>query len=415
MGGGCCGKLPSQGPLNPRVLPPLAAHTIGSEGSDICVKSCGDMRRWEVVPALFIHRGWRWMSLGAWESAASRPSIPANPVLRLGTEAGKGRGKKGKRGRENQSVHRGRARNGRWSSPTAPLPRLPPPASALASLLSPPSRSGLLRLRPGQLCAVGMRMSALPLLLCAVQLCAAALGSSHPQLLVERSGSRSLGKVGGFAWENCGDRRDPVVLQSLSVAPDPISIPGSLRVSAAVNSGKTMASPLKAVLVVEKALGDLWIQLPCIDQLGSCTYNDVCTILDELIPPGTTCPEPLLTYGIPCHCPFKAGSYSLPASDFVLPDMELPSWMTNGNYRVRAVVSNGLFCRSVPRMGTKNKSPSSHFATGTEPKHDTVLGPSFQCTTTQSRILDMGYTEMTMKTSSLVPIWGPCSPSPGCD
>lgn len=52
-------------------------------------------------------------------------------------------------------------------------------------------------------------------------------------------------QVGGFAWENCGDKRDPVVLQSLSVAPDPISIPGSLRVSAAVKSAKTMASPLK--------------------------------------------------------------------------------------------------------------------------------------------------------------------------
>lgn len=58
--------------------------------------------------------------------------------------------------------------------------------------------------------------------------------------------------------------------------------------------------------MVEKALGDLWIQLPCIDQLGSCTYDDVCNILDNLIPPGMPCPEPLLTYGIPCHCPFKA-------------------------------------------------------------------------------------------------------------
>lgn len=54
-----------------------------------------------------------------------------------------------------------------------------------------------------------------------------------------------LMQVGGFAWENCGDKRDPVVLQSLSVAPDPITIPGSLRVSAAVKSGKTMGSPLK--------------------------------------------------------------------------------------------------------------------------------------------------------------------------
>lgn len=137
-------------------------------------------------------------------------------------------------------------------------------------------------------------------------------------------------------------------------------------------AGRTGAGHLffQTVLVVEKALGDLWIQLPCIDQLGSCTYDDICTILDTLIPPGTPCPEPLLTYGIPCHCPFKAvrppgcprvvsgrvtggsggavlthlpspqGSYSLPASDFALPDVELPSFMTNGNYRVRAVVSS---------------------------------------------------------------------------
>ncbi|XP_072204462.1 ganglioside GM2 activator [Excalfactoria chinensis] len=185
-----------------------------------------------------------------------------------------------------------------------------------------------------------MLLAGLFLALCAVSVCPAVLGSARPQLLVERSGSRMLRKVGGFSWEDCGNGRDPVVLKSLSVAPDPISIPGTLRISAAASCSKAMASPLKAVLVVEKALGDLWIQLPCIEKMGSCTYDDVCAVLDDFIPPGTSCPEPLLTYGIPCHCPFKAGSYSLPASDFVLPDVELPSWMTNGNYRVRAVVSN---------------------------------------------------------------------------
>lgn len=63
--------------------------------------------------------------------------------------------------------------------------------------------------------------------------------------LGSNSSCPSVPQVGGFAWENCGDGKDPVVLQSLSVAPDPISIPGSLRVSAAASSSKTMASPLK--------------------------------------------------------------------------------------------------------------------------------------------------------------------------
>ncbi|XP_010215979.1 PREDICTED: ganglioside GM2 activator [Tinamus guttatus] len=92
-----------------------------------------------------------------------------------------------------------------------------------------------------------------------------------------RPGLRLL--VGGFSWENCGDGKDPVVLQSLSVAPDPITIPGNLRISAAVTGTKGLTSPLK-------------------------------------------------------------GSYSLPPSDFLLPDVELPSWMTNGNYRVRVAVSS---------------------------------------------------------------------------
>lgn len=65
--------------------------------------------------------------------------------------------------------------------------------------------------------------------------------------------------------------------------------------------------------MAEKALGDLWIQLPCIDQVGSCTYDDACAMLDNLIPPGSPCPEPLLTYGIPCHCPFKAVRLEPPA------------------------------------------------------------------------------------------------------
>lgn len=83
--------------------------------------------------------------------------------------------------------------------------------------------------------------------------------------------------------------------------------------------------------MVEKALGDLWIQLPCIDQLGSCTYDDVCSILDELIPPGTPCPEPLLTYGIPCHCPFKAVRPSpRMASGYMVPfGAGLGSWLTS--------------------------------------------------------------------------------------
>uniref|UniRef100_A0A8C8STB3 GM2 ganglioside activator n=1 Tax=Pelusios castaneus TaxID=367368 RepID=A0A8C8STB3_9SAUR len=184
-------------------------------------------------------------------------------------------------------------------------------------------------------------MRALALALCALQLCPAVLGG-QPWLpfVVERPHRRLLNQVGDFSWENCGNGTDPLVIKSLSLAPDPISIPGDLKVSVAVSSTADLSSPLKAVLKVEKKIAEMWIPIPCVDQIGSCTYDDVCSMLDNAIPPGTPCPEPLLSYGIPCHCPFKQGTYSLPPTDFYLPVIQLPSWLTNGDYCVRAVLSH---------------------------------------------------------------------------
>uniref|UniRef100_A0A452HZ40 MD-2-related lipid-recognition domain-containing protein n=1 Tax=Gopherus agassizii TaxID=38772 RepID=A0A452HZ40_9SAUR len=104
---------------------------------------------------------------------------------------------------------------------------------------------------------------------------------------------------------------------------------------------KTSPLSFRAVFTVEKKIVDMWLKIPCVDQIGSCTYDGLCGILDNVIPPGSPCPEPLLSYGIPCHCPFQKGSYSLPSSEFYLPTTELPSWLTNGDYRVQVVLSSG--------------------------------------------------------------------------
>lgn len=61
-------------------------------------------------------------------------------------------------------------------------------------------------------------------------------------------------------------------------------------------------------LTVEKEVTGFWAKIPCVEQIGSCTYEDFCQIIDTFTPPGEPCPEPLRTYGLPCHCPFKAVS-----------------------------------------------------------------------------------------------------------
>uniref|UniRef100_A0A673L121 GM2 ganglioside activator n=1 Tax=Sinocyclocheilus rhinocerous TaxID=307959 RepID=A0A673L121_9TELE len=139
--------------------------------------------------------------------------------------------------------------------------------------------------------------------------------------------------VWGFSWQNCGKQDDPAQMKSLSISPDPISIPGQLTAAA---SGSTSV----VNVTLEREIAGVWVKIPCLDEIGSCHYPNVCDLLDQLIPPGQDCPEPLHTYGLPCHCPFKAGDYSLPSSDIVIPDVELPGWLTNGNYKVQGILGN---------------------------------------------------------------------------
>ncbi|KAM7389334.1 hypothetical protein PAMP_023319 [Pampus punctatissimus] len=147
-------------------------------------------------------------------------------------------------------------------------------------------------------------------------------------------------KILGFDWKNCGNPDAPAVLKSLSVSPDPISIPGDLTASASGSTSVELTAPLSLNVTLEKEVAGFWVKIPCLEEMGSCHYKDLCDILNQLIPAGQDCPEPLHTYDLPCHCPFKAGLYSLPQSDFYLPDIDLPFWLTNGNYRAQGVLGS---------------------------------------------------------------------------
>jgi ganglioside GM2 activator len=48
-------------------------------------------------------------------------------------------------------------------------------------------------------------------------------------------------------------------------------------------------------------VGFFWIDVPCVDNVGSCDYEDLCA--DIPFPPGDPCPEPFLSLNLPCNCP----------------------------------------------------------------------------------------------------------------
>jgi hypothetical protein len=51
----------------------------------------------------------------------------------------------------------------------------------------------------------------------------------------------------------------------------------------------------------------VWIKVPCVKSIGSCTYDDLCTLLEKIpLQPDGTCPKPLPSLGIPCRCPIPS-------------------------------------------------------------------------------------------------------------
>ncbi|XP_040201064.1 ganglioside GM2 activator-like [Rana temporaria] len=146
--------------------------------------------------------------------------------------------------------------------------------------------------------------------------------------------------VNDFSWANCDGKSLPVTIQTLTILPDGLRFPGEMTMSTILNTTVALTSPIKMKVTAEKFMQE-WIMIPCLNEVGSCTYDDFCDILNRLIKPGKPCPGPLHTHGLPCRCPFQSGSYYLPVTSFHVPDLHLPATFTSGNYRISVVLNQG--------------------------------------------------------------------------
>ncbi|XP_002734286.2 ganglioside GM2 activator-like [Saccoglossus kowalevskii] len=142
----------------------------------------------------------------------------------------------------------------------------------------------------------------------------------------------------GMSWKNCGSQSDPI-RANVSLMPDPVPVPGKVTAAFDAIFDVNVLPPLKVVLEIKKEVAGIWVPIPCIDNVGSCTYDDICSLIP--IPPTEPCPPPFSTYKIPCTCPFPKGTYKLPSSDIEIPEIpNIPEWLTNGEYQATATLSN---------------------------------------------------------------------------
>eukprot|EP00111_Clytia_hemisphaerica_P004853 TCONS_00013955-protein len=140
----------------------------------------------------------------------------------------------------------------------------------------------------------------------------------------------------GFSYSNCAEGSD-LNIKSLSISPDPITIPGNVTIGLDAAISTEITDITSAALVLKRKIFGVFVEIPCVDNLGSCTYNDVCSLLAKI-----ECPQQLIDMGFKCHCPFPAKEFNVPAGTVIaLPKLPLPSFAENGDYEAKVTLSNG--------------------------------------------------------------------------
>ncbi len=94
-------------------------------------------------------------------------------------------------------------------------------------------------------------------------------------------------KLFKFSYQNCGPSTDPFQVNSLQISPDPLRIPGSVTLSGDAKIAQNITGPLTMNVRIIKLIGPVKFEIPCVDNFGSCTYDDVCAML----PPSDQCPQ----------------------------------------------------------------------------------------------------------------------------
>lgn len=140
----------------------------------------------------------------------------------------------------------------------------------------------------------------------------------------------------GFSWSNCAKASD-LTINKLTISPDPIVVPGTVTVGLDATIATQITQITSAVLVVKKKLFGVFIEVPCVDNFGSCTYNNICPMLANI-----TCPQQLIDMGFTCQCPFAAKDYEVPDdTKLKIPKLPIPSSIENGEYDIKVTLMNG--------------------------------------------------------------------------
>ncbi|XP_048258238.1 ganglioside GM2 activator-like [Haliotis rufescens] len=161
-----------------------------------------------------------------------------------------------------------------------------------------------------------------------------------PELYFQKYGISLSSRLTSFSYKDCGDpSTETARLLELQVSPDPIRLSGVIQVAFKVVNLQRAVSPIQTDVTLWKKIWGMWIQVPCMGNIGSCGYRDFCELLVK-----RRCPKVFIENNIPCKCPFPVGNYTLPSTSFHIYAAGVPS----GDFRIRvAFDSSTVSCSEI--------------------------------------------------------------------
>ncbi|CAF0836033.1 unnamed protein product [Adineta steineri] len=145
-----------------------------------------------------------------------------------------------------------------------------------------------------------------------------------------------------LSWNNCGPNSDSIQLQSLSITPDPIRIPGGFNITGSASVALEIPTDVHVTVLLERKVGPFFVKVPCVDNFGSCNYGNACELWAEF------CPKYAARFGLPCECPIAANIYSVSNANIVV-DKKVPPELL-GEYRATVDIGssqNHLGCVNI--------------------------------------------------------------------
>ncbi|GFR91951.1 ganglioside GM2 activator [Elysia marginata] len=141
---------------------------------------------------------------------------------------------------------------------------------------------------------------------------------------------------GSLSVTNCGDLSKSLVkVTKFEYSPNPVNFPSNITIiSLEYEILQDIVAPVSVNTVIEVSAGGRVLQIPCINDIGSCFISDICEKVET-----DDCPDFFKQNGIQCQCPFTKGTSSLSNLKF-----HVPLEADKGNIRMKTeVYTNNVF------------------------------------------------------------------------